>query len=63
MKYKVLEITEDDHGCEGLPDGEERMITLLLENSDGERRQLRMADRRAYELNINEGSVIEYGEV
>lgn len=63
MKYKVVEIIEDDHGCEGIPEGEERMVTLVLENSQGERRQLRMPDRRAYELGIDEGSVIEHQEV
>lgn len=63
MKYKVIELIEEDHGCEGIPEGQERMVTLVLENADGVRRQLRMEDRRAYELGIDEGSFIEYKEV
>lgn len=62
MRYTVLEIIEDDFGCEGLPDGEERMVTLVLRAPDGAVVQRRMADRLAYELDIREGSTADLEE-
>ena len=29
-KYKITDIIEDEFGCEGRPEGEEPMVTILL---------------------------------
>lgn len=35
MKYKVIDISEEDYGCEGIPEDSELMCSVLIENSDG----------------------------
>ncbi len=54
--YTVKRVVEDDFGCEGLPDGEELQVTLLLLNAEGAPRRLRMADAQAQALGICEGT-------
>lgn len=35
MTYKIKEITEEDYGCEGVPDGGELMCSVLVDGADG----------------------------
>ena len=42
-KYKITDIIEDEFGCEGRPEGEEPMVTILLVDDTGKQRSIRMA--------------------
>ncbi|HCJ40881.1 hypothetical protein [uncultured Ruminococcus sp.] len=44
MKYKITDLIEPDNGCEGFAEGEEPMVTLILENG----REVRVPDMTAY---------------
>ncbi|MEE0471396.1 hypothetical protein [Ruminococcus sp.] len=58
MKYKVIDISEEDYGCEGIPEGSELMCSVLIESSDGTQKWLKIADRYLRENDIDIGSVI-----
>lgn len=45
MKYTILEIYEEDHGCEGLMPGEELMDMVYVRGEDGAEHWLRIPDR------------------
>ena len=49
MKYKVIDISEEDYGCEGIPEDSELMCT---------QKRLKIADRYLRENDIDIGSVI-----
>lgn len=51
LPRRIERIYEDDFGCEGRPEGQEPMITIVL--SDGS--NVRMKDALAYERDLNEG--------
>ena len=51
MKYKVIDISEEDYGCEGI-------CSVLIESSDGTQKWLKIADRYLRENDIDIGSVI-----
>ena len=53
--FIVKRIVEDDFGCEGLPEGEELQVTILLIDDEGQLRRVRMADSLAYARGIQEG--------
>lgn len=38
-KYKITDIIEDEFGCEGRPEGEEPMVTILLVDDTGKTAQ------------------------
>ena len=58
MEYKVINISEEDYGCEGIPEDSELKCSVLLEGSDGTQKWLKMADRYLRENDIDIGSVI-----
>lgn len=58
MEYKVLDISEEDYGCEGIPEGSELMCSVLLENNKGEKKWQKFSDRYLRENNIDVGSII-----
>ena len=60
MKYKVIDISEEDYGCEGIPEDSELMCSVLIENSDGTQKWLKIADRYLRENDIDIGSVISF---
>ena len=55
MTYKIKEITEEDYGCEGVPDGGELMCSVLVDGADG-KKWLRIADRLLRENSLDVGS-------
>lgn len=55
MIYTIESIIEPDFGCEGLPEGEERMDTVILRGDDG-RISVKVADALLYELCLDVGS-------
>ena len=58
MKYTVLEIYEEDHGCEGLMPGEELMDMVYARDEAGKERWLRIPDRIGKDFNV--GDEIDY---
>ena len=42
--YKVIEIIEPDFGCEGLPDGQEPVCTVILLSDSGEKLSVSVPD-------------------
>ena len=58
MKYTILEIYEEDHGCEGLMPGEELMDMVYVRDTAGQERWLRIPDRIGQGL--NPGDEIDY---
>ena len=58
MKYEVLEIYEEDHGCEGLSPDEELMDMVRVRCEDGKERWLRIPDRIGKDY--QPGDTIEY---
>lgn len=59
--YKVLDITEHDFGCEGLPDGQEYYVDVILE--DLKTKQIitvNAPDNELYKKKINVGSFVKY---
>ena len=61
-KYKITDIIEDEFGCEGRPEGEEPMVTILLVDDTGKQRSIRMADKLAYEKKLDVGMEMELPE-
>ena len=57
MKYKVIDISEEDYGCEGIPEDSELMCSVLIESSDGTQKWVKIADRYLRENDIDIGSV------
>ena len=50
--YIVEDVIEEEYGCEGIPDGEEAMVTVLLRGENGDQTAVRMPDRLAYERKL-----------
>ena len=61
-KYKITDIIEDEFGCEGRPEGEEPMVTILLVDDTGKQRSIRMEDKLAYEKKLDIGAEMELPE-
>lgn len=59
--YKVIDIIEPDFGCEGLPDGEEYCVDVVLQNLDkAETITVNVPDAELYKKEINTGSVVKF---
>jgi hypothetical protein len=58
MQYKILKIYEDDYGCEGVPDGQEPMCSVLVQDMDGNEKWLKLSDPYLRENNLEEGCMI-----
>ena len=54
----VVEIIEDDFGCEGVPEDAEAMVTVVVTDAEGKEQRIRMADRLCYERNIETGDSV-----
>lgn len=57
-QYKVIHIIEPDFGCEGLPDGSVQMDQVILQDEEGVRIIVEVADAYLYEQRIDEGDVV-----
>ena len=63
MKYKVTDLIESDHGCEGLAPGEEPAVTLILRDESGNISRVRVDDKIALEKNWDVGAEIDSAEI
>ena len=59
MKYRIVEIFDEDYGCEGVPEGEEPMCSVIAADEDGKVRRFRFSESCIEEKGLAEGTVIE----
>ena len=59
MKYKITDISEEDYGCEGIPDGKEPECIVTAENEINDRKVIKLTDSFLTENNLNIGSYID----
>ncbi|MCI7804465.1 MAG: hypothetical protein MR503_05235 [Oscillospiraceae bacterium] len=59
MKYKIMKIYDDDYGCEGVPEGQEPMCSVLIQDSHGAEHWIKLSDGYLTENNLNEGDTVE----
>ena len=62
MQYKILNIYEEDYGCEGVPEGQEPMCRVQIQDEKGTEQWISIADRVLREQNLQEGDFIEWKE-
>ncbi len=58
--YQIIDIYEEDHGCEGIPDGEEPMDQVLLRAEDDTERWVRIPDALLLQKGWKEGDWISW---
>ncbi|MBR0485974.1 MAG: hypothetical protein IJJ69_14560 [Oscillospiraceae bacterium] len=58
MNYLILKILEEDYGCEGVPEGEELLCRVLLQDESGQQVWKKIPDSLLTEQNLNEGDRI-----
>lgn len=61
-EYTVLKIFDDDYGCEGVPDDEEPMCSVLVTDGNGSEKWLKYPDSFLTENDIKIGSKIRITE-
>ena len=59
MQYKILKIYDDDYGCEGVPEGQEPMCSVLIQDSKGNEQWVKLSDTYLTENNLSEGDTAE----
>ena len=57
MRYTIIRITEEDYGCEGIPEGEELMCSVLVRDENDSEKWLKLADSYLTSHKLNIGSV------
>lgn len=58
--YQIIDIYEEDHGCEGIPDGEEPMDQVLLRAEDDTKHWVRIPDALLLQKDWKEGDWISW---
>lgn len=61
-KYKVLNIYEDDFGCEERTDDHKTQVIVALKRSDGKEITIKQEDDWLYQQDINEGDEVDLME-
>lgn len=56
--YQIIDIYEEDHGCEGIPDDEEPMDQVLLRSEDDTEHWVRIPDALLLQKDWKEGDWI-----
>lgn len=62
MKYRILEIFDEDYGCEGIAEGEEPYCNIALEDCNGKRKIIKISEKHLVEMALSEGDVIDFPE-
>lgn len=59
--YKIIDIIEADFGCEGLPDGEEYCVDIVMQNIETNNIIIvKYPDAELYRKEIDVGSIVIY---
>lgn len=53
--YKIIRIDEADHGCEGIPEGQEVKDEVTIETQSGSQFIMQIEDALLYKQDLNEG--------
>jgi len=56
---KILKILEEDYGCEGVPDGQEPMCRVLLQDENGHEFWKQIPDSYLTTHHLDEGDTLE----
>lgn len=60
--YKIVQIDEEDFGCEGRLEGQIPMVKVFLEGEDGCEEILMMEDAEMYRRELDVGDFVEIGD-
>ena len=60
-KYTILQIDEEDFGCEGRPDGVIPKDIVKLISAEGTEKVIQMEDALLYERKLDEGDIAVLG--
>ena len=63
MKYEILNIYEEDYGCEGIPENEELMCIVALRGENGTEKHIRLSDSFITENSLKKGGYLLLEEV
>lgn len=65
-KFKIIEINEQDHGCEGIPEGQPVRDDVVIRTEGGKEFIMAIEDELLISLDLNEGdefTIAENGEM
>ena len=62
QEYIILQIQEDDYGCEERPVGAKKTVFVRLKDAKENERMIRQEDDWLYEQEINEGDQVVFTE-
>ena len=62
LQYTILQIQEDDYGCEELSEGSKRTVLVRLRDSEENEHMIRQEDDWLYGQEINEGDQVIFVE-
>ncbi len=57
--FRVVDIREDDYGCEEIPEGQPVMVQVILEDPDRLKQMMRYADAELVQKKIVEGDLVQ----
>lgn len=58
LQYTILQIQEDDYGCEERSEGSKRTVLVRLRDSEENEHMIRQEDDWLYEQGIDEGDLV-----
>ena len=58
LQYTILQIQEDDYGCEERSEGSKRTVIVRLRDSEENEHMIRQKDDWLYEQGIDEGDLV-----
>ena len=62
QEYTILQIQEDDYGCEERPAGTKKTVLVRLKDAEKNERMVRQEDDWLYEQGIDEGDLVVFAE-
>lgn len=62
QKFIVLQIQEDDYGCEERPAGAKKTVLVRLKDMEENERMIRQEDDWLYEQELDEGDLVVLAE-
>lgn len=62
QEYIILQIQEDDYGCEERPAGAKKTVLVRLKDAEENERMIRQEDDWLYEQEIDEGDLVVFAE-
>ena len=58
LQYTILQIQEDDYGCEERSEGSKRTVLVRLRDSEENEHMIRQEDDWLYEQGMDEGDLV-----